>query len=388
MSAPPSLTPPPDPPAGPAAGHWDVAKWLIPSVGALFIIVGYVAKRAHYAYLGFSPGLLEPNQYIATAADFFRYLLRLPVGGVGAWRHALTDVAHLLSVVPALLLLAACLVWQWKARNFKPGTTDCRRRLDFFFLALIVVTILRLVALDAPVGKLEGSLIAVAEVTAAEDMPSAESRNLIEARLRIGQASDSSVEKWASSRALMLWAAVRCARHSAVLIAAPVGADTLCRDHSVTHAMVDGEGLAHLLMVLVIVVIAWLILRADSRRARVLVAWLSIFSCISMAATYGKLGHSLTYEFVEIALESSMDATDKSSDASKLLHGVVLHADGDWTTVARSQVRAGCFGHIEILRVSNSQILWQRDIFNTDLVFWSVAKTFDRCVSNKQKPRG
>ena len=74
MSAPPSLTPPPDPPAGPAAGHWDVAKWLIPSVGALFIIVGYVAKRAHYAYLGFSPGLLEPNQYIATAADFFRYL--------------------------------------------------------------------------------------------------------------------------------------------------------------------------------------------------------------------------------------------------------------------------------------------------------------------------
>jgi hypothetical protein len=53
----------------------DVAKWLVPSVGALFVVIGFIAQTAQDSLLGL--GLSHPGSdtYISAGADFFLVLI-------------------------------------------------------------------------------------------------------------------------------------------------------------------------------------------------------------------------------------------------------------------------------------------------------------------------
>src|ERR1700683_4033991 len=55
-----------------------IAKWLIPSVTVLFVVVGYIAQTAQEGLLGLGLMDSDPNKYISSAADFFLGLIKIP----------------------------------------------------------------------------------------------------------------------------------------------------------------------------------------------------------------------------------------------------------------------------------------------------------------------
>lgn len=361
------------------ASSWDVAKWLIPSVSALFIVVGYIAKFAHFAFLGFDPGLLEPNEYIATTGDFLRWTLHLPESGWAAWRHALWDAPHLISVVPALILGIGVHIWRYRSRTREQADLRLRHRAqNLTVTALLCVLVLRVVALDAPIARLEGAL--AANIVWRDSGPGGSTPQYD----RLSERLDSEMEdaSWPSrllaSRASTIWDAKRC-NHQPVLH----GQDKVKRSCSsvASEGVEDGEGLAHLLANLMLLTLAIWVLLDHSSVWRTSIAWLAIFSCMALAITFGKLGHSLQYEYTYVGLKTASNfATDTAStqqtslDTEHLLEGVVLHSDKSWTTVAVQEVQ-GCESAVKIWRVANSEVLWERDIFKTDILLWSASKT-------------
>ena len=56
-------------------GGLGILKWLIPSIGALCAIIGFVVESAHQSLLGLDFGDLGVRQYAWSAAQFFREIL-------------------------------------------------------------------------------------------------------------------------------------------------------------------------------------------------------------------------------------------------------------------------------------------------------------------------
>ena len=409
-----------------AFSSWDVAKWLIPSVSALCIVLGYIAKFAHHAFLGFDPGLLEPGEYLAATGEFLRWVLHLPESGWLSWQHALFDTAHLIAVWPALALGVGIMVWRHRHRSREAiDERYCRWARHINTLALLAVLLLRLVALDAPVARLEGALAAsiVWKPSGQKGQLTSERENITE-RLQQEINSSSALHRAIVLRAQTLWNAKRCVRPTAPQPRAPVEESCTAAHYA---GVEDGEGLAQLLVTVMLLSLAIRILMERSEPWSAGLAWLAIFSCMLLPVTFGKLGHSLEYDFAEIGLKTSLTfddslssgvtttslsgspsaappaasdsaspvtvaASDPSPEAKALmrrakhvLQGVVLQSDKVWTTVVVDEV-LGCTSEVKIWRVANSEILWERDIFKTDVLSWSAAKTFtssSACASAK-----
>lgn len=385
--------------------HWDIAKWLIPSVGALFIVIGYLANLAHHAFLGFDPGLLEPNEYLATSGDFLRYVLRAPVSGALAWSHALFDGVHLLSVVPTLVSAAGCTVWHaWAKRRDSLNTKRICRIAIGIFLGMAVV--LRLVTMDAPVAKLQGALVVLSETpeeriaasaiqpgsapnTSSPTQPVRDktppTRYSLTDRLDREASNTDGLARLVAERAKTLWVNIRCTRtasYSEALSSTP----SACNKGVEAPGTIEGEGLAHLLMTGAIIWLACLALLDHPGPWRAGLAWISIFSCLTLALTFGKLGHVLDYDFVRIVMKTPLEP-DKSehNEAARSLEGIVLQMNKDWTTLAVSSpidCKGGVTSEVKIWRISNGEVLWEKDIYRTDVLQWAAAKTFHSCTEN------
>jgi hypothetical protein len=382
---------------------WGLAKWLIPSIGGLCILLGYTAKFAHHALLGFDPGLMEPNEYLAASGDFFRWLVNLPFSGLASWRHALLDIPHVVAVWPAILLGIGIPVWRHRNRVREEEDHRWLARASLTTsAALLAVLVLRLVALDAPVARLEGALVAnqvwKAGARPGERVPEAQG---LAQRLASDRATSGGLRSAIAHRAQTLWNAKRCSRP---MPDAPPGAGAEAPCNAASYEGVEeGEGLAQLLVGCMLIVLATRVLKDAPSVRRASLAWIAVFSSMLLAATFGKLGHSMEYEFALVGLKTSMvfedppatlsSAAARTANAAAVpessepnaatlpnrfqLHtrqGVVLHASKGWTTIAIDET-VGCETKVKIWRISNSEILWERDIFRTDILSWSAIKT-------------
>jgi hypothetical protein len=390
-----------------ADSAWGLVKWLIPSIGGLCILLGYIAKFAHHALLGFDPGLLEPNEYLAASGDFFRWAVHLPFSGVTSWQHALLDGVHMVTLWPALLLGIGVPVWRYRSRTREAADPRRLARASAVTIAaLLSVLVLRLVALDAPVARLEGALVA-SQVWKAGAAPGekVEQPEDLTKRLQNDLATSTGLRAAIVQRAQTLWHAKRCSR-PVPNVASQSSSQAPC---TAGHydGVEEGEGLAQLLVSCLLLILATRVLMDRPPVGRATVAWLAIFSCFLLAATFGKLGQSLEYEFALIGLKSSLifeepettkgavsgthataaaapapASTSAGRETSAGLtrfevhtrQGVLLHSNKAWTTIA-IDVTVGCETKVEIWRVANSEILWARDIFRTDILSWSAVKT-------------
>jgi hypothetical protein len=348
--------------------------WLLTSLGAvstLCVLLGYIAKFGHHALLGIEPGLVGPDEYLASTGEMFRWLIRLPFSDASAWVCALTGWPHLLTLWPALGSLAAL----WVARRVSRTNTHRHRLHLALGMTVVLLLALRVVCLDAPVALLEDALSPREELRTPDEQVDAFrlQRMEIEERLVYEASKSDKLHRAVIERALVLWKAKRC-QAPAVLVAGvkPVKCDP--RDY---EGIQEGEGLAHALLCGVLLYLAGLLLVQSSKHWHKILASLVILSCMQLAVTFGKLGHSVMYEVVELGMKAPQDFVDTSNDKDALegshtLTAIILQTDKDWTMLALPL--ASTPPRIQLWRVANSNILWERNIYRADVIYWCNAQ--------------
>lgn len=357
----------------------DVVKWLVPSVGALFVVVGYVAQLAHHSFIGFDPGLSEPNAYIATTADFLGWLLDLAQGGWPVWCNALWEGSHPYVVLPALLIFATFHSWRWLKRvRLKKDEKLQRYSPSLPIAALVLLVGLRFLMLDVPVSRLEGVLVPVGRPNQTD--PSGPD---LGQWIRANAEQTTGVRQLQWTRGQTLWDSLRCSHAQAGPIhpSGPAAKQTAeCSKAEVSdaqNALIDGEGLAHVIVSAVVLWFAFVVLSSKPSRLQASVACLGAFSCLALAASFGKLGHPLQYEFARLELDGATSST--GLPALRPTEGLVLQATSDWVTLASEERVGKCEIGIRIWRVSKGEIRWQHHIFRTDILGWSTSKMVRTC---------
>lgn len=391
-------------PAVPAADkrehpHWDVAKWLIPSVTALFVIVGYVAARGHYSLLGFDPGFLGTTEYSSITAEFLVSVIDSTLDGAESWLYVVATPRLLLAAAPAVLV---CVLLTYISREptqtpvaGKPGRLRgslalLRRRADrhlafrkptfVTLMALLVVVLLKGMLLDAPTFKLEGALLTLSDSSTPGDAPFP-----LHARLE-RQATEGGVSGIAASSARVVWRDLMCQRVDAqALRNSTAGLQCNAARASYAHRT-EAEFLANLVAT---ACVAWLAILLLSRAERVLtvsVAWLALLYCLTLPYSYGKLIRSTEYQFGEIALKTQVDFATNDVNR-RLINGFEIVRDSGTATIATLRVVECGPGKsrqdVKLWRVALGEILWYREIYRDDILGWKLVKERDDCPSNK-----
>jgi hypothetical protein len=376
-----------------------IAKWLIPSFTALYLLVGFVAAQGHFSLLGFNPGLLASTSYTSVTIDFIRESLAVIVNSWNPWRSLLTEPWLLAVVLPALaiasltfLLPAAAGVRQ--EHNVGVSETGAVRRLvarafrwmplhlnlRFLTWLLLAVVCTKIVLLDAPLFKLEGALIDLAETT----IPGSAAFPLSARLERDSEGLQGALAKQSS----FLWRQLACVRTGRQAVLTLSFNSAACEEDRTRYAdRIDAEYLANLLSVAAVALISLVILRrAGARTSSVFVAWLCLFSCLTLPYAYGKLRHSTEYEFGEIALKTALDLGKGGKESEvRTLKGFAFIREGSVTTVATLQSvpcpkPTGAYKtEVRLWRISNSEIHWQREIYREDILRWKLLKERDDC---------
>jgi len=381
------------------ATDWQFAKWLIPSVTILFLVVGYVAVHGHESLLGWEQGLRDPNEYVATAADFIgsalANLLDVPVYAPG-----LVDPARLLVLCGSATLLSAgaCLtaVGNWVPGRIRSAVAEkgwwrtTRRHPELgLTCALLLMVILKTSLLDVPLAKVDGVL--VSQIDAAPPPPSTtaasaqataiKSSGLLE-RLATKSASES-VVSFGAKRSLALYSSIACSRRYDEDTKAVPGLNCPER-RAKAFSDEQAEFTTQLASGGVVLGLALLLIQRTKSRLRAGFAWLCVASTLSVAYAYGKLEMSTEREFALIALKTRLDQTgdDKSGDMKQIV-GVALTRDKDTTTIATLQ-KVSCGGTgaqlVRFWRIANSEVVWAREIFRTDVIAWKLSQEVNGCI--------
>ena len=381
----------PDNAAEPDNTAWQLAKWLIPSVTMLFLVVGYVAMHGHESLLGWDQGLRDINEYVATTADFMgsviANLLDLP-----SYRTAFLDPIRLLVLCTSVALLAACSCLiaegRWVPRRLQLAG---RARLHWaaarkhpelaLTCGLILVVVLKASVIDVPLAKVEGVL--VSQINAKEDLLTEHGTNQTSVSLGARltkQATGSGVFGAVANRSNHLYEIIACSRrydddtNQILGLPCPAKQDAFAEEQSeFTTQIVSGT---------VVLVLAYLLIQRTTSKMRVGLAWLCIASTLSVPYAFGKLKMSTERDFALIALKTRLDqAGDDKSSNMKQLVGVMLTRDRDTTTIATLQ-KIDCEGTAQLVRfwrISNSEIVWAREIFRTDVIAWKLSQETNNC---------
>ena len=361
-----------------ATKHLDIAKWLIPSVSALFLLIGYAGALGHYSLIGFDPGLLDATSYTAISASFLGALLST-VTDLGAWWESMGSLRRaammVLSIGAAVLLIM--LVLEVRA---------LRRKSWPLVAALVAILLMKGITLDAPLFQISDVLVAQggAEPGAAP-FP-------LHSQLEKKRA-DGGLEGLAASEAIDVWSHMICMRVDRGALAATSVRGVACELSRGTYASrVAAEFLANLVATSAILgLAAALMVRAHGAYAVVL-ASLSLVYSLTLPYAYGKLVHPTAYDFGDLALKTRQDLlpdipkkVNETSD--RLIQGFVLVRDSQVTTIAtlkptecKGSTGKSSVERVKLWRISNSEILWQREIYREDVISWKLLKERDDCA--------
>lgn len=377
-----------------------VVKWLIPSFGLLFLLVGYVVHSAHESLLGFpdSDGShLEKSAYAADAADFLRDLLT-SVGEllIDDLPRAEISVGGHVGLVLASLLAAALAVALARIERLRSRAMAVQAGIG---VALVVLIAVKFVMMDAPLTHVEHVMVGTADYRG----QTVESRHDATPPLRTAWTEDiappqpaasaarlaadtvtgpRSIKQGILKRSARLWGLIVCSRLGGLTLpgnpgfsgahcASPPSVEPGDRPPSAFEAWkkeLSGEYLAQVVTAIGIAVVATSLLRAPSALAKT-VALLSLFSLLSVPYAYGKLVESVNFVFAKVSLVPG------SPHGAPVL-GFVVGRDGDHLDLLEAEQNAPCsYGtHSEIRFASlpASQILAIEQIYRRDIITWKV----------------
>lgn len=387
---------------GPAEGlesgptGWPLAKWLIPSASILFLVVGYVAMHGHERLLGWEQGLRDPDEYVATAADFVGAVVTNLLDLPSHWAQLLAPSRLLLlGVSTALLVLSGSLVGvgHWVPARLRNAVAARRwwlaaRRHPELGLtcSLLLLVILKAYVCDFPLAKVEGVLVSQIDSTPAAPRAAPDLQAERQDELRFGDrltrlAVRRGVAGAIATRSLELYGAISCSRRYDNDEKDVPGVK--CLKKPVAFAAEQAEFTTQIVSGSVVLLLACLLIRATTSTLRAGLAWLCVASSLSVPYAYGKLEMSTERDFALIALKTRLDQSDdgKTGDMKQIV-GVMLTRDKDTTTIATLQP-IDCGGHAQVVRfwrIANEEMLWAREIFRTDVIAWKLSQEFDECA--------
>lgn len=312
----------------PAAPALAVAKWLVPSVTALFLVIGYVIHASHQALLGLDFEYPGTTESISATAEYLRHLVvtfvefavRPGVFWSSWWEIALIACLPLLGLVLAAVKRARRLLAAEgpSALDLQVSNTD--RAL--MGIGVIVVTFGSVALYELPLTRIEQALV--------------RGPTSLESRLAPVAISTYSVpERQISDRARSIWQDMVCLRvgeHAVGFLS--TGLNIKCGEGAQkTHKQrIDNFYLQNALIKVVVATVSLsLFFRARTIPFTVVNGLILIYCVLSIPYAYGKLVHSTEVErgriyFKSPIIETSSEGADTPLGAQAGNKGNVLAA--------------------------------------------------------------
>jgi hypothetical protein len=357
-----------------------IAKWLIPSVTALFVAVGYIVETAEQDLLGIHYEQHDTSTFFISSADFLRDLIGVPLGalanmGVGsAGGHG---VALTLATLLTLVLVSLPLY-----RRFRPWL-HAWPRAWLIGGALGVFLVYKFVALDQPLFHVKAIILGSTEdpvLDSRDQSIPAYLKKLADdlKRRKPGEAAG-------TSRAEILVARIVCSRVSEHLSAQSENllVSGICgrKSQAQYKRELAGEYVAQVWASALIVLLAVALLRARrSSNSQVALAVLALAYCLVLPYAYGKLRRPPYFDYGRLQLAPVPAPTDGRAleeGSESDLNAIVLSRSAASTNVLRL-VRGPCGGGpaeystVTLASFSPAQVLRVQKIYRQDVIAWAV----------------
>jgi len=373
-----------------------IAKWLIPSVTALFATVGYLVQFAHEQLLGVA-GDRAAGSYVAAAADFFRAFptILYETLSTASWTH--WHINHPWLVALATGLAVSALVLQHLPNRFgshliKPPWLSAIGAWAPL-IALILIVAIKFVALDAPLGAIKDVLLGegLAGVSAKqtqtgkdEGLPSLAEQAREEVAARIGLLDNSAT----SARVVVLRRAVICSRVDTRSVSQTLGAlaRSDCPEAMATYRdRLRDEFVVHLWMYAMIVASALGVLAAPRGAVSAGLAILALAYGLTLANAYGKLEKSTEFDYGVLRLSEALQKATPGPTDPRLMPDDPGHLDalilsrGSSGLELLAVVRDTCggkskerFSRVKHTWIAASQVLSIQEIYRQDAITWAA----------------
>lgn len=348
-----------------------VAKWLIPSFGVLFALVGYVVHAAHRSLLGFPAGAdgAPAGGYATDAADFLRYVLTLVGDEVVAFAsfRGVPLGGHGLTVALCGLAAAAAIGYAMS----KHGRADTRRAAQALGIVLLVLLSTKFVNFDAPLMRIENVIVGVGVDTALR----AEQAMTQPFSIRVTETRAGLVDTFISGRATEVWRLLVCSRIGVPVANNPeFGGTQSCKGGTDSNKrLLRGEFNVQLLFGLMIALCGAMLLRLRAA-AGTAAALLAFAYLLTVPYAYGKLVKSVdfVYALVRFAPESLRGQVKKGE-----VYAFVVSRTSSDATLLEAIPEECSIGDSTVLRFSSlpmSKVAAIEQIYLRDVFTWAVLK--------------
>lgn len=361
-----------------------VVKWFLPSVTALFGIVGYLSQSSQEALLGLRADDVSSGKYVRSAAQFLGDCVTLLIqSGASLWdEHSVSLAGHgvLLAVLTAVAL-GLLLAPRLPARLAAPAV---RWRRPLLLSLLMLIVAIKFLLLDAPLGRLQDIILDVGVVPVQASLDAPVPPKTFGERMAKGPQSDSgrqTLTSWTEANSARLWADLVCSRVGPDSDASPLSATNtfecpLSREHSL--AELKGLFLTQLWLGVLIAVLATGVLRSGV--GGVLggsVALLSLAYLLTVPYAHGKLMRSTYFDFGRIRFSEALaSAGGRAPQSRPDLFGLVLsrNAAGVNLLVVTPEACAGgvAGARVTMSSVSPSQLMSVEEIYRQDVITWTA----------------
>jgi hypothetical protein len=389
-----------EPPADPVI---TLVKWLVPTAGVLFGLVGYVIDAAHRSLLGFptEDGGFDSSGRVQDATDFLRFLVTLlgdrlvtlaslnSISMGGHWTLVLFCSAMLALVIAQKRLAASKLTWLNKPGSWLASALP--------FLVVVFVA-LKFFCFDAPAMRIESVIVGsgIPKEAAKAEAVSRAASGLFETqakvvptkvlRPRLEDDKSAPVGSFISGRALRLWNLMVCSRvgGEGTKDDLPSAAEAKCSaaNSELTSAaaktLLAGEFDAGLSIAILIAVAstALLLRRTPANTALALLAFAYL---LTVPYAWGKFLKPVNFPYALVRTESGMfylaqKAPEKPLDV-KQAYAFVLVREGGSVTILHGVFEPCSRGNSVALRFASfpaSKVVAIEQIYRLDVIEWAL----------------
>lgn len=354
-----------------------IAKWLIPSVTALFALVGYIVQSAQQDLLGLHYEDREASTLFVSAGDFFRDALAIPT--TAAIRLVTGDGVslggHGVELWLATLIVGAALgLPRLPQGRYLKGTWLAAGVLALLFIGKFVLV-------DEPLFQVRNIILGVAvEPPLGDDL----GRTLIERLADNPEAQSAQSDPEDSqrqSRAEAVVASIVCSRISLDTARRDPGLEVhdLCRkEQSQYQQELRGRFVAQLWAAALMLTLSVKILRSrSSSHLQIVLAILALAYSLIVPYAYGKLQKSTYFDFGRVRVAETFGAWEGESKVDSLQALTLSRtATGTILLVAvsgpcGSDDRAN-YSQVTLSAISPSQVLAVERIYRQDVIAWAV----------------
>ena len=285
---------------------FDVAKWVIPSVGALAALVGFVAESAHQSLLGVELGDRGAAAYIWSTGQFVR-----TVAGAISSLSFLRQLSYTHLPLELWLLLSTVVVGSvlYGVRRLKGPDVRLPFWARFVFTSMLAAILTwRLLAIEIPLARVENLLVGGARAV----------------EVALDYETATGIEKLVLKRSVAFYSFLRCARQ---------------QDAKVPHLRItcerqrdyESESIGLMLITIcagiaMLAVAALLWPHVSDTTAVVFFLPMALYCCLGPAFVYGKLVKTPSFESALIQVKTALEQMPAQTAFSG--HSAVANSTG------------------------------------------------------------